>query len=51
MATSQDDTKLTFRKYDDGVDTWDSMHDKIFVADESHKCPVYVQRDAGVDSG
>ena len=44
MATSQDDTKLTFRKYEDGEHTWDSMHEKIFVADESHKCPVYVQR-------
>ena len=44
MATSQDDMKLTFRKFEDGEHTWSSMHDKIFVADESHKCPVYVHR-------
>ena len=44
MATSQDDMKLTFRKFEDGEHEWSSMHDKIFVADESHKCPVYVHR-------
>ena len=44
MATSQDDMKLTFRKFEDGEHDWGSMHDKIFVADESHKCPVYVHR-------
>lgn len=46
MATSADDMKqgLTFRLYNDGDHEWDSMHDKIFVGDESHKCPVYVHR-------
>jgi NADPH-dependent glutamate synthase beta subunit-like oxidoreductase/Pyruvate/2-oxoacid:ferredoxin oxidoreductase delta subunit len=44
MATSQDDTKLTFRLYKDGEYTWDSMGDQIFVQDTTHKCPVYVQR-------
>jgi NADPH-dependent glutamate synthase beta subunit-like oxidoreductase/Pyruvate/2-oxoacid:ferredoxin oxidoreductase delta subunit len=44
MATSQDDTKLTFRRYEDGEHTWDDMGEQIFVQDTSHKCPVYVQR-------
>lgn len=44
MATSQDEMKLTFRKFKDGENKWSSMHDKIFVADTSHKCPVYVHR-------
>ena len=47
MATSRDDmqdTKLTFRRYEDGEHDWDSMHDQIFVQDTSHKCPTYVHR-------
>ncbi len=44
MATSQDDMKFTFRRFKDGENKWQSMHDKIFVADTSHKCPVYVHR-------
>lgn len=46
MATSADDmTKgLTFRAFRDGDHQWPSMHDKIFDADHTHKCPVYVHR-------
>src|SRR5690554_713000 len=46
MATSSDEmnTKLTFRKFEDGEHAWDSMMDKIFIGDHSHKCPVYVHR-------
>lgn len=46
MATSADDMNkgLTFRAFRDGDHEWDSMHDKIFNADHSHKCPVYVHR-------
>jgi NADPH-dependent glutamate synthase beta subunit-like oxidoreductase/Pyruvate/2-oxoacid:ferredoxin oxidoreductase delta subunit len=47
MAVAPDDTKLkshTFRRYQDGVHTWDSMHDKIFLEDTSHKCPTYVHK-------
>ncbi len=46
MATSSDEmnTKLTFRKFEDGDQSWDSMTDKIFKEDTSHKCPTYVHR-------
>src|SRR5690606_16112469 len=46
MATSADDMTrgLTFRAFRDGDNEWPSMHDKIFNADHSHKCPVYVHR-------
>ncbi len=46
MATSTDDinTKLTFRKYEDGDETWESMQEQIFVQDTTHKCPTYVHR-------
>lgn len=44
MATSHDDMKLTFRKFEDGVDKWDSWEEKIFVADTSYKCPTYVHK-------
>ena len=47
MATSRDDMKnekLTFRRYEDGDHEWDSMTDKIFNEDTSHKCPTYVHR-------
>ncbi|MBK8452430.1 MAG: NAD(P)-binding protein [Thiofilum sp.] len=47
MATAPDDSRLkghTFRRFEDGDHTWDSMHDKIFVADTSHKCPTYVHK-------
>jgi NADPH-dependent glutamate synthase beta subunit-like oxidoreductase len=44
MATSRDDTKLTFRRFKDGEHEWGSMHDQIFKGDHSHKCPTYVHR-------
>ncbi|TNF38713.1 MAG: glutamate synthase, partial [Gammaproteobacteria bacterium] len=47
MATSREDMQsknLTFRRFKDGDNQWDSMHDKIFVQDTSHKCPTYVHR-------
>ena len=47
MATSRKDMQdknLTFRRFEDGDHKWDSMHEKIFVEDTSHKCPTYVHR-------
>ena len=44
MATSRDDTKLTFRKFEDGDYKWDSWSNQIFDGDKSHKCPTYVHR-------
>ena len=44
MATSRDDNKLTFLKYEEGDDQWDSWTDAIFDGDKSHKCPTYVHR-------
>ncbi len=46
MATSADDmnTKLTFRKFEDGDHDWGRWEEQIFVADESHKCPTYVHQ-------
>ncbi|MEE9493780.1 MAG: NAD(P)-binding protein [Gammaproteobacteria bacterium] len=44
MATSRDDEKLTFRKYEDGDDKWESLTKSIFDGDHSYKCPTYVQR-------
>ncbi|MCG6936798.1 MAG: FAD-dependent oxidoreductase [Gammaproteobacteria bacterium] len=47
MATSKEDmqnTKLTFRKFKDGDDSWRSWGNKIFKEDTSHKCPTYVHR-------
>jgi NADPH-dependent glutamate synthase beta subunit-like oxidoreductase len=34
----------TFRKYKDGDQKWKNWTQQIFVADESHKCPTYVNR-------
>ncbi len=34
----------TFRKYQDGAGNWKQWTEQIFVADESHKCPTYVNR-------
>ncbi len=34
----------TFRKFKDGDHRWKDWTAQIFVADESHKCPVYVNR-------
>jgi len=44
MATSRDDTKLTFRKFEDGDYKWDNWATQIFDGDKSHKCPTYVHR-------
>jgi len=47
MATSPDDKTLegfTFRRFEDGDYTWDSMEEKIFVEDTSYKCPTYIQK-------
>jgi NADPH-dependent glutamate synthase beta subunit-like oxidoreductase len=44
MATSRDDKKLTFRKFEDGDYKWDKWTDAIFEGDHSHKCPTYVHR-------
>ncbi len=34
----------TIRKYKDGDQKWKNWTEQIFVADESHKCPTYVNR-------
>ncbi len=39
MATSRDDKKLTFLKFEEGDDTWSNWPDAIFDGDTSHKCP------------
>ncbi len=46
MATPSDEmkTKLTWRRFEDGEDQWDSFTDKIFLEDTSHKCPTYVHK-------
>ncbi len=46
MATSKEEmnTKLTFRKFEDGDQNWRGFGNKIFKEDTSHKCPTYVHR-------
>ncbi len=46
MATPSDEMtdKITWRRYEDGDHDWGSWTDKIFVADESYKCPTYVHK-------
>ena len=39
-----DDTKLTYRRYQDGDNTHLDWQEEIFVADTSYKCPTYVLR-------
>ncbi len=34
---------LTFRRFKDGDHSWNDLHQKIFSADHSHKCPTYIQ--------
>ncbi|MBK9245639.1 MAG: NAD(P)-binding protein [Burkholderiales bacterium] len=34
---------LTFRRFKDGEHEWKDLHQKIFNADHSHKCPTYIQ--------
>ncbi len=35
---------LTLRKFKDGDHEWRSMQEKIFIADETDKCPTYVHK-------
>ncbi|RMG36384.1 MAG: FAD-dependent oxidoreductase [Gammaproteobacteria bacterium] len=46
MATPSDEMteKLTWRRFEDGHNQWDSFTDKIFIADTSYKCPTYVHK-------
>lgn len=46
MATPSDEmeTKLTWRRFEDGNNKWESFTDKIFNEDTSHKCPTYVHK-------
>jgi len=46
MATPRDEmnTKLSWRRFEDGEDAWDKWTDNIFVQDTSHKCPTYVHK-------
>ncbi|HEC13479.1 MAG TPA: FAD-dependent oxidoreductase [Acidiferrobacteraceae bacterium] len=49
MATSSSDAKkgiekLTWRRFRDGDHKWGNFGDQIFSADESHKCPTYVNK-------
>ncbi len=44
MATSSQEMKLTFRRYQDGDSTYNDNTQKIFQAGWSHKCPTYVHR-------
>ncbi len=46
MATSQDDMNknLTFRRFEDGDESWGALTKMIFKEDTSHKCPTYVHR-------
>ena len=47
MATSPDDKSLvgyTFRRYEEGDDTWSNMGEHIFQEDASYKCPTYIQK-------
>jgi len=42
-TTEQSSTKLTFRRYREGDETWKRWQDKIFDGDHSYKCPTYIQ--------
>ena len=43
-AQTEQDKKLTFRKFEDGAFKWSNYQDDIFNEDTSHKCPTYVNR-------
>jgi NADPH-dependent glutamate synthase beta subunit-like oxidoreductase len=43
-SKSEKSDNHTFRKFKDGDNKWKNWVDDIFSADESHKCPVYVNR-------
>ena len=45
MATSSDEmTKLSWRRFEDGDNVWDDLTKQIFNEDTSHKCPTYVHK-------
>ena len=45
MATPNDEmTNLTWRRFEDGNEDWGGWTNKIFVADESYKCPTYIHK-------
>ncbi|MBK5970671.1 MULTISPECIES: NAD(P)-binding protein [Thiorhodovibrio] len=45
MATSSEEmSKLSWRRYEDGDNVWDNLTEKIFLQDTSHKCPTYVHK-------
>src|SRR3990170_8728471 len=49
MATPADKAKeikagFTFRKFKDGDHEWGSQQERIFIADETDKCPIYVHK-------
>jgi glutamate synthase (NADPH/NADH) small chain len=45
MATSSDEmTKLSWRRFEDGDNVWENLTEQIFVQDTSHKCPTYVHK-------
>ena len=46
MATPSDEmnTKLSWRRFEDGDNEWGSWTDKIFVQDTSYKCPTYIHK-------
>jgi NADPH-dependent glutamate synthase beta subunit-like oxidoreductase/Pyruvate/2-oxoacid:ferredoxin oxidoreductase delta subunit len=41
--TAKTSEKLTFRRFKDGETKYKDLHQKIFDADHSHKCPTYIQ--------
>jgi NADPH-dependent glutamate synthase beta subunit-like oxidoreductase len=43
ISTPADSQPLTFRKFKEGEHRWKDLHQKIFKADHSHKCPTYIQ--------
>jgi len=43
-SKTQKGEQHTLRKYADGETKWKQWSQQIFVADESHKCPTYVNR-------
>lgn len=38
------ETALSWRRFEDGDNTWDSYRDNIFKAGHTYKCPTYVHR-------
>ena len=46
MATPVNEmkTKPSWRRFEDGDDLWESLTEKIFAQDTSHKCPTYVHK-------